>query len=303
MKSTTLLLLLLGFFYFQRGFSYEFRSLVVYFDARGDRITHAFFSPDSKTMVVASADGVVKSFKTNGRLLFEKRIHRKFNELYFSQDGKRIIAKSGERVSVFNAVNGKMLKFNRVIDARPESGFSPDGKFKVIKKSTTELAIKNREDREVLVVNTGRQIAKVFFSPDGFDVVVIATDGNVDVFDAWTGNHSKNLAKSNERILSLALSGDGEKVLLVTKDDRAKFLLRAPQDFFIKDPNPDSPREIETHDLVKCLQEYITTGEEITRAGFRRFLKSKGKGYRSYRINLSEQSKNYLELFFKAESL
>ena len=222
----------------------------------------AFFSPDGKRIVTASADGTAKVWDAeDGRLratllaTFTSNRDAVTNitpamiegqtagvvSAQFSPNGKRIVtAQDDGVVRVWNAGNGRLFFTLTGHKARANSAvFSPDSK-RIVTASADETArvwdagngrllatLAEPYDAaenavEAILGGHNGNIASALFSRDGKRIVTASADGTVRVWDAANGQLLATLARQKDAMNSAVFSPDGARVVTASNDWTAK---------------------------------------------------------------------------------
>ena len=168
------------------------------------------FSPDSKRVLTAGSDGMVRIWDAwSGKQLLEFAAHgATVRAAVFSPDGNRIVSCSKAEVRVWDSATGKLLATLTVPSGSGGLAFSPDG---------TRLAVVGADKQaRVLEVAANKVIFTVpaeaaAFSPAGKLLVTAAE--SVVLRDAADGKELHKLDGAGAGVTSLRFSGDGNRLV------------------------------------------------------------------------------------------
>ncbi|OKH43241.1 hypothetical protein NIES2101_31120 [Calothrix sp. HK-06] len=225
-----------------------------------DHPTALSFSPDGKIIALASNDGYVKLWNTNGTLLktfnnetfnnetvlkeilkaevfgknkaylkkFEKFFEVSkdtkvpFTDLSFSPDSKIFASASNRTIKLWSIDSGEIKTFKRNDDVGESVSFSPDGRT----LAAAGRSVVNIFSREGSLLKTFDlkypHVRSVKFSPDGKTIAIASWDNTVKILDT-NSREIKILKGHNDRVENVNFSSDGQFIVSVSADGTAKF--------------------------------------------------------------------------------
>ena len=184
--------------------------------------TAAAFSPDGKSILTGSGDGIPRLWEANGKLIREFKAHSRFiSSAGFSLDGKSILTQADSTIRVWD-LNGNLLQ--EIIDhsgivaqAVIGPGIANYGSYisPVIKFLEVYGKLSQKFSGNIFSSN------KIAFSPDGKFVVTDDFYDEITISDL--NGKSINKFKPHKRFLtSLSFSPDGKSILTSSYDSTAR---------------------------------------------------------------------------------
>jgi WD40 repeat protein len=178
------------------------------------------FSPDGKTIASASADGTVKLWNQQGKLLNTLRNHSSIvTDIAFSPDGKTIASASADgTVKLWNS-QGKLiqtLKENKPkLAAVLAIDISPDGQTIATANDDKTVKIWNREGKIIKSWEAHKdKILDIHFSPNGKAIASSGTDTEVKLWNR-NGQLIKTFIGHKDWVYSINFSPDGKTLASV----------------------------------------------------------------------------------------
>ncbi|HEV2210312.1 MAG TPA: protein kinase [Verrucomicrobiae bacterium] len=191
-------------------------------------IYFAAFSPNSRLLATASADGIVKVWDIEkGRRVTAALMHS--NRVYcarLSPHGKRLVTASWDKTGrIWDVETGKPLvdplqHGDCVMDAQ----FSPDGE-RVVTASwdyTAQVWNARTGQRVGPPLQHGAAVIRANFSPDGKRVVTASLDDTARIWDAQTGQPLTGPLKHRGFVNFAEFSPDGTRVVTASNDKTAR---------------------------------------------------------------------------------
>jgi WD40 repeat protein len=186
-------------------------------------ISPTAISPDGKTVLTGSADGIVRLWGVNGKDILEFKGHTaEITSVAFSSDGKTILSGSADNTARIWDLNGNTIqKLTGHTKGVTSVAFSNDGETILTGSadSTARLwGINGNYKREF----TGNEniVTCVAFSPDGKKVFT-GSDFNGLLWDLENGGNVKFIG---HKIASVAFSPDGNTILTAGSDNNIAIL-------------------------------------------------------------------------------
>jgi eukaryotic-like serine/threonine-protein kinase len=181
------------------------------------------FSPDGALLAVAMVDGSVNlwdaaSGQLQGRLAAKEK---PFHEMVFSRDGRRIAVASGHFLEIWGASEaGKGHPPQTTIEHSSAVGhvrLSRDGARALTwgTNAAQSLVIWDSVTGKRLFTPAGGQTSDAAIDGSGNRVAVISGDYETTVWDVTSGGHLTSIASPLSSISGLAMTPDGERVVLV----------------------------------------------------------------------------------------
>jgi dipeptidyl aminopeptidase/acylaminoacyl peptidase len=186
------------------------------------------FSPDSKKIATAGADRAIRVFEVDtGKLLTQIEDHADWIfGIAFSPDGKRLASASRDKTSKVFDLEKKESVATFPGHAQPvyTVSFTPDGKGVATGGEDNRIRIWNPDNdgkaiREI--GGFGGSVFKLRYSPDGKNLLAVAGDKIVHIFDAKGGSERK-LQGHNDWVYALAVSSDSKTVASGSWDGEVK---------------------------------------------------------------------------------
>ncbi len=195
-------------------------------------ISSLSFSPDSKTLVSASADGMIRLWDAETRRELLSVTNRdSLYDVEFSPDGKMLVAAMGAK---FGNTSSLMLwdvgthqtiaTFGTHSTRLFEIVYSPDGKRVACACWDHTVTIWDVMSQEKVITLEGHteSVSSVVFSADGSRLASGSWDGTVRL---WDGNHYGligTLSGHTDQVNSIALSPDGGRLASVSADQTVR---------------------------------------------------------------------------------
>ncbi len=209
----------------------------------GDRVVSVHFSPDGKSLVTASWDGSARLWDVQTgrqRLVLRDRggPHQHFSlaGACFSPDreGTRVLTLANQNVSI------SFLNAKQPADIDPPASVAAQGKQVGTPHGSYTSHSSRMGDQEARTIPrlwdaaTGKELAVLLpgkhrqhyreepicfaFSRNGRQVAVAHWSEGLDLWDARTGKHIRQMKKNAMGVRSLAFTADGSQLLLVYED-------------------------------------------------------------------------------------
>ncbi len=201
------------------------RTLALPDGARPDGIA---VSPDGKSVVVTSLDGVVRGFNLEtGALLFDAKQPLRVFSVAMSPDGSQFATAQGDGIGLWNLGTGKLTNTRKGHAANVDYvAWAPDGHmfFSVSDDQTLKMWHTDRTDPLVTAWEATDEVWGVATEPRGKLVATVSKDGFLRVYNALTlkNTHSRDaeyaMDGSRAGLLSVAFAPDGSHI--VTGDGR-----------------------------------------------------------------------------------
>lgn len=191
-------------------------------------IIAAAFAPDSKSVVTAGWDNLIRRWDVNtGKELSRFTGHQKpVYGVAFSPDGKLLASGSEDRtIRIWDAATAKELrKFEGHEAGITRVSFTPDGK---------QLASASYDQTvRVWDVATGKELQKLGGQQKGFTAVAVAPDGkyaatggadhSIRLLEVATGNETRLLRGHTAAIIGIAISPDGRHLATASEDSSVR---------------------------------------------------------------------------------
>jgi WD40 repeat protein/tetratricopeptide (TPR) repeat protein len=193
-----------------------------------DTVSSAVFSPDAKTVLTTSQDGMARMWDVaTGQLLGMPLQHgvKKIHQVLFSPDGKTVLTRhDANSIRLLDVATGEpvALAFQQLQGVRV-AAFSPDGKT-LLTGSTDKTA-------QLWEVATGKAIGpallhtgsvdQVAFSPDGKTMATGSNDG-VRLWEVATSKAIGQVLKHNSQSYGFTFSPDSKRLLTSVWGENAR---------------------------------------------------------------------------------
>ncbi|QVL30298.1 protein kinase [Telmatocola sphagniphila] len=202
----------------------------------GHKVTLALFSPDGKTVVTGGFDGTARLWQIDtGETIGRMQMQHPIVLASFSSDNKRIVTTGQELVTetgttqVWDARTGlpigPLVRHNLLTKAI----LSPDGRKILFKRQNTKvdwLQCRDVESDQVILDLQDPEIT-IFdqnFSPDGKRILVTGREGEVRLYDAFSGKLLKNTRPFTKPVSHSVFSGDGKLIICSSIDGTVRLL-------------------------------------------------------------------------------
>jgi len=172
------------------------------FSGHQDRVYHATFSPNGKSVLTASMDGTARLWDIGGqqKIVFEGH-HESIRYAEFSPDGKHIVTASNDKTArLWNANTGKQITILKGHESSVRyATFSPNGQFVITTSGKSMFSemdkLEEKEDNSARLweVKTGKQLAlfkghtdmvwQAAFSSDSQRIVTSSRDKTAQLWD------------------------------------------------------------------------------------------------------------------------
>ncbi|MFN6473539.1 MAG: eIF2A-related protein [Nostoc sp. SerVER01] len=206
-------------------------------EGHSDTVTSVSFSPDSKMVASASADGMVIIWNRNGKRITNFKAHeKKITSLGFSPNSQNILSASEDKTLKLWSLEGKeIVTFKGHEEGITCFSFSPDGQKVISGSQDKTLKLWNFDGTEITTFRGHTlSINSVSFSPDGKIIVSISQGRGTSEKDKMT-----NLWSLDGKIIK-TLSGEGDTVSFspnsqtILVKNNSTFTLRRRDGSFIK---------------------------------------------------------------------
>ncbi|KAF7967749.1 hypothetical protein HWV62_33240 [Athelia sp. TMB] len=225
------------------------------FEGHASIVTSAF-SPDGQRIASGSYDQYIRVWdaETGALVAGPFKGHADWiRSVAFSPDGRRIASGSDDRsVRVWDAQTGALIAgpFEGHISDVTSVAFSPDGQC--IASGSGDLSIR------VWIAETGVIVAgpskghtlwvtSVSFSPNGQYIISGSDDRSVPIWDAQTGALIRGPEEHTDRVVSVAFSSDGHRLLSASEStirvDNFTQMISSPRGTTSTSPDKASPHD------------------------------------------------------------
>ena len=190
-------------------------------------VNNAVFSPDGRSLLTASSDGVARLFAAEGRAEpVEFRGHdASIDSAFFSADGQRVVTASSDKTARLWAVDGRSLRVLRGHDDRVYgASFSPDGQLVATASSDKTARLWRASDGIPIAVLRGHgdRVYGVDFSPDGRLLVTASGDRTARLWSVAGASETQVLRGHQHRVYSASFSPDGQWLATASGDHTAR---------------------------------------------------------------------------------
>ena len=222
----------------------------------------AAYSPDSKTIVTASADQTARIWDAaTGEELRQLTGHTGFvNSAAYSPDGKHIVTASWDQTArIWDAATGKELReLTGHGDRVNSAAYSPDGESIVTASWDQTARIWDAATGEELRQLTGHggPVTSAAYSPDGKSIDTASEDQTARIWDVATGEELRQLSGHSGPVYSAAYSPDGKTIVTASGDQTARIwvasldeLLAKAKRLIQRDPPLLTPEERQRYGL------------------------------------------------------
>ncbi|MBE2271710.1 MAG: TIR domain-containing protein [Anaerolinea sp.] len=195
-------------------------------------ISSLSFSPDNRTLVSASADGMVRLWDTESRRELVSIANRdSLYDIEYSPDGHTLAAALGAKFG-----NTSSLVLTDVASRQPiltfgthntrlfEIVFSPDGAHIACAcwdHLVTIWDIASAQQIAALAGHTGT-VSSVVYSSDGAHIASGSWDGTIKLWDADTHHLIGTFTGHSDQVNSIALTADGQRLASVSADQTVR---------------------------------------------------------------------------------
>jgi CHAT domain-containing protein/WD40 repeat protein/predicted negative regulator of RcsB-dependent stress response len=203
--------------------------LVKFKEDKNNPVMSASFSPDSKLIITALRNGIVRVWNTSDKLVTEFTGDRNLlKSAIFSPDGKLIFTTSFGTSRVWDNLGKLLAELKGRHLSIQSANFSPDSKLIV----TTSLNSSDFFNRNAQVWDTsGKEIAELkghdgdvtgaSFSPDGKRIVTVSNDGTARIWDI-SGKLLATLKGHQGNVSKASFSPDGQLVITASDDGTSR---------------------------------------------------------------------------------
>ncbi len=230
------------------------------------------FSPDSKSILTASADHTIRMYSIDGTYLKKLTAHTdRVNSIVTSPDGRYFLSASNDHTAVLWNSNGTVkYVFRGHTGAVTKAVFSPDGQY-ILTASADKTARLWDVAGNLLAIYSGHkaEIVAVQFSPDGKHVITASNDKTAIVWRVLPLQPQvlhydgvvvgAQFLPDGKRILAAGGSADDLTVRLWDADRPAVPLKTYPAVF---GPDRYNNRRIYSLDISPDGKRFITTGTD-----------------------------------------
>lgn len=201
-------------------------------DNPSSSIHSGVFSADGKQILITNINKAAIMDAVNGRLLYAMDGHHaQVVAANFSHDQQKIITASADGTAkIWNAHTGKEL-MSLVGNTRPfnMATFSADGKQLLTIAADNSPKTWNSEtgafEKILHLKNTAQSLNNINcarFNPDGKTIAAATNDGQLIVFNNYTGEDTISLKAHTKSILSVSYNPDGSRLLTTSADSTVK---------------------------------------------------------------------------------
>lgn len=193
-----------------------------------DTVNCAFFSPDNKKIVTASADNTASIWDagTGQEIALLDKHEGDVEKALFNRDGSRVLTVSKGTVRIWDTETGGMIS---EIDCHGGTGYletvdlSPGGRrFATTSKYKTARIWDIITRKPIKLIGHEASVKSALFSHDGKRVVTASRDGTARVWEVETGKQLFVLEGHEAGVLKACFSTDDKKVLTASEDGTAR---------------------------------------------------------------------------------
>ncbi|MBK4730817.1 caspase family protein [Oxynema sp. CENA135] len=198
------------------------------FDANGEEVKAASFSPNGETVATAGRDGIVRIWSLSGTERTKPvklqghlgGVLGGINDISFSADGQKIVSAGGDSTVRLWDTSGKQLAkmaHETVVNA---VSFSPDGHFAsgddfgVVKLWDMSAGEKAKFDHP-------GGVSQISFSPNGEKIATAGKDGTVRLWNL-SGKQVSQFKAHGQRVFDVTFSPDGQQLATAGDDNTAR---------------------------------------------------------------------------------
>lgn len=226
-----------------------------------DKVFSIRFSPDGQQLISGSGDKIARLWNLDGSLVQTFEGHE--GEIWavrFSPDGQRIATASADDTLRLWNIEGNLL---RVLEGHTSgvisANFSPDGQRLVSASADHTVRVWSTETG--LLIDTFRHLdiasGAAFFDRD--TVVSTSYDKTLRVWNI-AGELHQNIQGHDRRVLSVAVSGDGEAIASTSTDTTIQIWRRNPQNLFTQELILTQPQGIPNAVSLDATGDLIVVG-------------------------------------------
>ncbi|MGO9489659.1 MAG: hypothetical protein ACLQBB_11590 [Solirubrobacteraceae bacterium] len=190
----------------------------------GAPVNVASFSPDGRTILIATETGAAIVEPSSGRRTPLRGHSGPVNSAAFSQDGTKIVTadKDGTTI-IWDAATGSALReLPRSSEEVDGAAFSPDGtKVVTANKDGSAIVWDARTGARIATLAIPGQIGafdSAVFSPDGTKVLTANEDGTANLWDAETGQRLRVLRGHSGSVETAAFNPQGTRIVTAGSD-------------------------------------------------------------------------------------
>lgn len=191
-----------------------------------DSVNDVLFSPDGKIIASSSADGTIKTWRTNGSLIKTLIGHMgSVNSISFSPDSQVIASASDDntiklwRQGIFQTKT--LIGHKQPVDS---ISFSPDGKFIVSGSWDNTVKLWRSDGEEIKTATPLRHRGAVYSVSISPDSQIIASSGQAGDIKLWTidGENSQVWQAHKDQVNYVSFSRDRKLIASASSDGTVK---------------------------------------------------------------------------------